>query len=188
MWLFAYGSLIFRPAFAFAERRVAYTPGWMRRFWQGSPDHRGVPEAPGRVVTLLPAPDEVCGGCAYRIDPHAAEPILRALDLREQAGFERTMLPVWDSEPAARSRGGVPFAEALTWVAGAANNHYLGPRPEAEIAEEIRVRRGPSGPNAEYALRLAESLRDLGIRDAHVEAIAARLLATQSETGRNLAR
>lgn len=176
MWLFAYGSLIFRPAFPFEERRVAFTPGWIRRFWQGSPDHRGVPGAPGRVVTLLPAPGEVCGGCVYRIDPEAAEPILAALDLREQAGFERTMLPVWGSE----RLDGEPFAEALTWVAGAANAHFLGPLPEPEIAEEIRVRRGPSGPNAEYALRLAESLRALGIRDAHVEAIAARLLATRA--------
>ena len=176
MWLFAYGSLIFRPAFPFVERRAAFTSGWIRRFWQGSPDHRGVPGAPGRVVTLLPAAGAICGGCAYRIDPLTAPPVLAALDLREQAGFERVMLPVWDSQ----RLDGEPFAEALTWVAGAANAHFLGPLPETEIAEEIRVRRGPSGPNAEYVLRLAEALRELGIRDPHVEAIAERLLATQS--------
>lgn len=173
MWLFAYGSLIFRPAFAFVERRVAYAPGWRRRFWQGSPDHRGVPGAPGRVVTLLPAPGEVCGGCAYRIDHAESEAILAALDVREQAGFERKLLPVWSTHDLA----GEPFAEALTWVAGAANAHFLGELPEDAIAEEIRIRRGPSGPNAEYALLLAESLRELGIRDPHVERIATRLLA-----------
>src|SRR5581483_11846825 len=66
MWIFAYGSLIFRPDFPWIERRRAFVRGWARRFWQGSPDHRGVPEAPGRVVTLV-ARDGFCGGCAYRI-------------------------------------------------------------------------------------------------------------------------
>jgi len=73
MWIFAYGSLIFRPAFPFVERRRAFVRGWMRRFWQGSPDHRGVPDAPGRVVTLLPSEAETCGGCAYRIEASFAE-------------------------------------------------------------------------------------------------------------------
>ena len=54
MWLFAYGSLIFRPGFAYIERRVAWMHGYARRFWQWSPDHRGTPEAPG-LVLLVPA-------------------------------------------------------------------------------------------------------------------------------------
>ena len=89
MWIYAYGSLIFRPSFEYLERRRAFLPGWARRFWQGSPDHRGVPDAPGRVVTLVPSPGESCGGCAYRIDPASADQVLGALDAREQAGFDR---------------------------------------------------------------------------------------------------
>lgn len=165
MWIFAYGSLIFRPSFAYLERRRAFLPGWARRFWQGSPDHRGVPGAPGRVVTLVAAPGEACGGCAYRIDPVSAEEVLTALDAREQAGFERLHRPVLDA------RAGAPFAEALVYVANAGNPHFLGPLAEREIAAWVKRSEGPSGPNIEYVRRLHEALAELEIIDEHVEEI-----------------
>lgn len=165
MWIFAYGSLIFRPSFEYLERRRAFLPGWSRRFWQGSPDHRGVPGAPGRVVTLLPAASDICGGCAYRIDPVSADDVLAALDAREQAGFERLHLPVLDAPT------GAAFAEALIYVAGAANPHFLGPLDEREIAAWIKRCEGPSGPNIDYVLQLQNALAALGIVDLHLETI-----------------
>jgi cation transport regulator ChaC len=169
MWIFAYGSLIFRPAFSYLERRRAYVQGWSRRFWQGSPDHRGVPEAPGCVVTLLSDPEGLCGGCAFRIDPAQADGILQAIDTREQAGFSRqhlALLPAPD-EP--------PFAEGITWVADPDNPHFLGPLPEPTIAEIIATRAGPSGPNQDYALQLFEAQCELDIMDSHVETIVRHL-------------
>ena len=167
MWIFGYGSLIWRPSFEYLERRRAYLPGFMRRFWQGSPDHRGVPGAPGRVATLLPAPGQTCGGCAYRVDPANADAILAELDHREIAGFARLYRDVFDTEDAH-----APFAEALVYVANADNPHFLGPLDEKLIAEWVSRSVGPSGPNIDYVLNLHAALCELGIADEHVKTIA----------------
>jgi cation transport regulator ChaC len=169
MWIFAYGSLIFRPDFSFLERKRAFVRGWSRRFWQGSPDHRGMPEAPGRVVTLVSDANATCGGCAYRISVEESNSILEALDHRERAGFIRQVLPLHESPE------GASFAGGVTWVADTTNEHFLGPLPEREIAAWVRERRGPSGPNADYVLRLHAALRELDLHDPHVEEIVRHL-------------
>lgn len=173
MWLFAYGSLIFRPAFDFVEQRRAFVDGYARRFWQGSPDHRGVPEAPGRVVTLVPREGETCGGVAYRVESSRADAILAVLDDRERAGFVRKQLPLREAPR------GEPFAEGTVYVADVGNPHFLGQAdPDADeraIAAWIARSHGPSGANRDYAVLLHEALRAIGVDDPHVEAIVVEL-------------
>ncbi|RZA31933.1 MAG: gamma-glutamylcyclotransferase, partial [Lysobacteraceae bacterium] len=65
VWLFGYGSLIWKADFPYIERRPASIGGWSRRFWQGSHDHRGTGSAPGRVVTLVAEDGATCHGMAY---------------------------------------------------------------------------------------------------------------------------
>ena len=89
-WVFGYGSLIWRVDFPYLERRRATLHGWARRFWQGSHDHRGTPEAPGRVLTLIPAPNAACVGMAYSVD----DAVFAHLDHREKNGYARMTLTI----------------------------------------------------------------------------------------------
>jgi cation transport protein ChaC len=171
LWIFGYGSLVWRPDFPHVERRPGFVEGWSRRFWQGSTDHRGRPGAPGRVVTLVAAPRAVCWGVAYRVGAPDRHAVLGSLDRRERGGFERRAIRVQFPEP---DRGSV---RALVYVAGPANPNYLGPATPAAIAEQVRRAEGPSGSNRAYVLHLAEALRVLRADDPHVFDLAARVRA-----------
>jgi cation transport protein ChaC len=163
VWLFGYGSLIFKADFEYLEARPAAIEGWARRFWQGSHDHRGTPEAPGRVTTLIESPGTVCVGMAYRVTPD----VFDHLDVREKNGYLRFLTPMTFRD------GGQ--AEGLVYIATENNAAWLGPAPEAEIAVHIHGAHGPSGANREYLERLAQALRALNVHDEHVFAIETQL-------------
>ncbi|MEE4244481.1 MAG: gamma-glutamylcyclotransferase, partial [Kangiellaceae bacterium] len=65
IWVFGYGSLIYKVDFPYIAKQQAYISGWQRRFWMASHDHRGTPEQPGRVLTLIQAEKSRCFGVAY---------------------------------------------------------------------------------------------------------------------------
>lgn len=162
-WIFGYGSLVWKPAIAFRERVPAVLDGFERRFWQGSPDHRGTPERPGRVVTVLPAPGSRIGGMAYRIDDRDIEEVRRTLGIREQAGYAMLRAP-------ARLEDG-RVVEVDFYTAGPGNPSWLGPAPIPEVARHIASAQGPSGTNLTYLLQLERALAALGQADPHVSAI-----------------
>jgi cation transport protein ChaC len=161
MWVFGYGSLVWRPDFPFRDRRPAFVRGWKRRFWQGSTDHRGVPEAPGRVVTLLPEGNNaICWGTAYELEWDTVGAVVEHLDYRERGGYAREDVDI-HFNPRESVQGTV-------YIATTDNENYLGETDIHAIATQIARSVGPSGANTEYLLRLAQALRDMGADDPHV--------------------
>ena len=160
-WVFGYGSLIWRADFPWLERQPATLSGWTRRFWQGSHDHRGVADAPGRVVTLVRAPDETCLGVAYRVESR----VFDHLDQREKNGYERAevSLTLTNGED----------VDGVVYIAPIDNFAFLGDAPLAEMARQIQNSAGPSGRNIDYLIELANALRDMGAEDPHVFALEA---------------
>lgn len=156
IWLFGYGSLIFKSDFDFIQRRKARITGWARRFWQGSHDHRGTASAPGRVVTLAQQSDAICDGVAYLITPQVFE----QLDYREKNGYLRTATMI--------SFNDGTVVQGQVYIADQHNAAFLGPAPTHQIAQQIAASVGPSGPNRDYLVALANALRDLHCIDPHV--------------------
>lgn len=171
-WIFGYGSLVWRPSFEFAERREGFLRDRVRRFWQASTDHRGVPGRPGRVVTLIPDAGARCFGTAYRLSDVDRESVLASLDYRERGGFSRESVAIHFSQ-AGRPTGETVMA--VLYVATETNPNYLGPAAMHELADQIRRSHGPSGSNVEYVLKLADALRAMGAEDDHVFALEALL-------------
>jgi cation transport regulator ChaC len=173
VWVFGYGSLIWRPAMAYVARRAARVDGWVRRFWQASTDHRGTVEAPGRVLTLVES-DGAVWGMAYAIAPAAWPQTEAALELREQQGYARLTvgLGLAAGEQAGRI---VETVAGLLYVATPANPYFIGPEPLEVTAEVVRRSRGPSGSTADYVLELDRTLAAMGAADPEVSALAERV-------------
>ncbi|KAG2454488.1 hypothetical protein HYH02_001506 [Chlamydomonas schloesseri] len=160
-WIFGYGSLVHTPNFDHTAKFVGYVRGWRRVFWQGSTDHRGTPQRPGRTVTLTEAPGAVTWGAAFRLAGSAEEQAaaLAYLEWREKQYDVRHYVDVYGSDGQLLVRG------ALVYIASPANSNYLGPAPLPAIAAQIATSRGPSGPNCEYLFRLADAMRAAGVHD-----------------------
>lgn len=163
-WVFGYGSLIWRADFPFINKRPAYIKGWARRFWQGSTDHRGIPGAPGRVVTLIESTDEICWGMAYELRTDSQQSVMTALDHREKGGYEQLTLPLFFQDG--------PGIHGTTYYADPGNPDYLGEADVTDIARQILDATGPSGSNLEYLYNLEAALMEFPSQDPHVTSIA----------------
>lgn len=112
-WIFGYGSLIWKIDFPFVRQQFGYIKGFRRRFWLSSTDHRGMPEFPGRVVTLVASedPEDKVWGVAYEIPTD--KKTQDDLDYREKGGYTRHSTVFHPtSSPAAPCRKGNAEATA----------------------------------------------------------------------------
>ncbi|KAM8921377.1 glutathione-specific gamma-glutamylcyclotransferase 1 [Pelodytes ibericus] len=176
LWIFGYGSLVWKPDFEFTSSKVGFIPGYSRKFWQGDTFHRGSPQMPGRVVTLQEDYEESTWGIAYEVRGDQIEPSLEYLNVRESVlgGYITKLVKFYPQD-----EGEEGAVLALVYIATAQNPSYLGPASEEDIAAQIIVSSGRAGHNIEYLLRLADFMHSYcpDAEDKHLFSIEEALVA-----------
>jgi len=167
-WVFAYGSLMWKPGFEFEEACPALLRGYHRAFCIASTHYRGSPEVPGLVLGLDRGGS--CRGRAYRIADDRAAKVARYLHEREMVGgvYEPRWLKI-------ETPKGAEIAAA--YVADRQNEQYAGKLPEDEIVAAIRRGVGMAGSNREYLRNTVEHLDKLGIADGPLHRLLRRVEA-----------
>jgi cation transport protein ChaC len=160
LWVFGYGSLMWDPAFLFAEIRRATLAGYRRRFTLRLTIGRGSLGYPGLMLSLETG-EGACEGLAFRIDATHADAESTILWRREmiRGAYLPVLLPVHTPQ------GPVT---ALVFAVNAAHPEHVGELPLAETAVCIARGAGLLGTNRGYLEQLAAQLQALAIDDAYV--------------------
>jgi glutathione-specific gamma-glutamylcyclotransferase len=169
--LFAYGSLIWNPAFHFRRREIARVHGFHRRFCLWTHLGRGTSERPGLMLGLDSGGS--CRGVLYRI---AAEDIEGELDIvwrREMVtGAYR---PCWVTAHAASGR-----RRAVTFLINHAHERYAGRLEDEAVVEAVAHACGPLGACADYLFTTTAHLEQLGIADRSLRRLCRAVRARQA--------
>ena len=169
LWVFAYGSLIWRPGFEFVERVAARLIGAHRGLCVLSHVHRGTPERPGLVLGLDRG--GMCRGSAYRAPAAARAETIAYLRGREQVTmvYRECVRPViLLAHPQRR-------VQALCYMVDRGHPQYAGRLDLAQQLHHVRQGHGVSGANRDYVLSTVKALEALGLRDRDLHLLAERL-------------
>jgi len=173
VWVFAYGSLIWKPACDFVEIRTGLLHGWHRAFCLGwNTWFRGSVENPGLMLALDRGGR--CKGALYRLPPDRLEECLEQLCRREM-GYKPTPFPPrWVTV-----QTHAETIRALTFCIDRNSGRYVSGLSEAEIAGVLSKAVGSRGSMVEYLFNTVRHLEDMGIHDPHLwrlqELVAAQL-------------
>jgi cation transport protein ChaC len=176
LWVFGYGSLMWRPGFDVLERVPARLRGLHRALCVYSFYHRGSPERPGLVLGLDRG--GMCRGIAYRVAAAARAKTIAYLRGREQvtAVYREAMRRI-ELEDAARRQ-----VRALCYIVDRGHVQYAGRLSLAERLHYVRQGHGHSGADRDYVLEAVRALEALGYRETDLHRLAERLAGNQ-ETG-----
>ena len=185
LWIFGYASLVWKPdpGWELYENKPGVLKGWCRVFAQRSMDHRGTPEAPGLVCTMIPenvfraenlakeeeTPNFATAGTAYLVPETDVTKVLETLDFREKGGYTRQVATV--------SLHDGSTIQALVYTGTTDNPNFsrdLASTSEAALekaSQIIATSEGPSGQNKEYLFNLAAACPD----DPYLQALTTRV-------------
>jgi cation transport protein ChaC len=169
LWVFAYGSLMWRPDFEFLERRPARLIGAHRALCVYSFVHRGTPEKPGLVLGLDRGGN--CRGIAYLIAADKRADTIAYLRAREQVTmvYREVLRPVWPDDDPQQS---VP---ALCYMVDRGHEQYAGRLSLERQLHFVRQGHGRSGNNRDYVLDAVKEIERQGYRDRQLHLLAERL-------------
>jgi cation transport protein ChaC len=160
IWLFGYGSLMWKPDFAYVDRKTARVQGFHRSFCLWQKRYRGNRDNPNLMLALDAGGS--CHGVAYRVAAPDVEAKIFAIWRRELIG--NGYRPRWVS--ARTERGPVP---AVAFIANRNNaERYTGRLPDEVVARYIAEACGEGGSGAEYLLETVLALEKLRIRDSRL--------------------
>ncbi len=169
LWVFGYGSLMWRPGFDYLERTPARLRGLHRALCVYSYVHRGTPERPGLVFGLDRG--GMCRGIAYRVAAASRAKTIAYLRGREQVtAVYREATRRIELEDGSRRQLG-----ALCYLVDRGHVQYAGRLSLAERAHYVRQGYGQSGPNRDYVLDAVRALEALGYRETDLHLLAEQL-------------
>jgi glutathione-specific gamma-glutamylcyclotransferase len=172
LWVFGYGSLMWRPGFAFIESMEARLIGAHRALCVYSFVHRGTPERPGLVLGLDLG--GTCRGIAFRVAGAARQETIAYLRAREQvtAVYRECVRRIWLKGEPTRP---VP---ALCYMVDRSHVQYAGRLPLSEQLHYVRQGHGHSGANRDYVLATVAAMETLGFAESDLHLLAERLKGT----------
>jgi cation transport protein ChaC len=169
LWVFGYGSLMWRPDFPFLERVEARLIGAHRALCVYSFVHRGTPERPGLVLGLDHG--GTCRGIAYRVPAAEREETIAYLRAREQVTsvYRECIRPIWLKGVTERR------VQALVYMVDRGHVQYAGRLSLEQQLHHVRQGHGRSGANRDYVIATVGALEELGYRETALHWLVERL-------------
>ena len=166
LWVFGYGSLMWRPGFVFVERREALLIGAHRSLCVYSFVHRGTPERPGFVLGLDHG--GACRGIGYRVSAADRASTIAYLRAREQVTtvYRECVRRVWLEGDAQRA------VLALCYMVDRSHPQYAGRLTLEQQLHHVRQGHGQSGANRDYVVATVSAMEALGYRETQLHALA----------------
>ena len=169
LWVFAYGSLMWRPDFPFRERVHARVTGLHRSLCIYSFVHRGTPERPGLVLGLDRG--GACRGIGYRVAAADRAATIAYLREREQATavYREAIRSMWITDTPQRQ------VSALCYVVDRSHPQYAGRLTLDEQLRLVLQGHGQSGANPDYVIETVKSMEAIGYREGELHQLVERL-------------